>query len=180
MWPGAAAAVRERRRGVGGQLVREYGSTVRGGQARRFVRHQFSTDATIRDLEGSERMATGKGSAAPLPGQTMDLDAISGGEEGSDILGDGEKESGGRFLAHQEGGWRRFLMAVSEEPSRRADQGPQGMVQGRNVVPSNKVKRRLCKDDLTGKIRAGQEKLHQVETAFEDILTRIGKPRAGA
>ena len=135
-------------------------------------------------------MATGKGGTSSLPGQTMDLDAVSGDEKADDVFevpvtGKRKSEAGASPTKRDADRGDAFswhsLKGLLADQTKEMQAWYREEMGGAIQRSEKKVMQAVDKieEDLAGKIAEGQENINKVEGVFEDVLVRLGKLESG-
>ena len=129
-------------------------------------------------------MASGKGKSAPLPGQAMELDAVSEEEQGDDVqevpvTGKRKSEAGASPTKREAGHGDAF--SWNSLKNMLADQTKELQAWYKEEIGSEgKIMKAVdeIKSNLTKKMDAGQQKMDKMEAAYESVLERLGKLEA--
>ena len=131
-------------------------------------------------------MATGKGHAGGLPGQTMDLDAVSEGEKEDDIqevpvTGKRKSQAGASPTKRDKLGGDAFswssLRSLLADQTKELQNWYRQEIGGAVAQSEAKVMKALdeTKTSLTGQIEEGGKRVGKMEANFESILARLDK-----
>ena len=135
-------------------------------------------------------MATGKGKTTPLPGQTMDLDVVSGDEKGDEvqevpITGKRKSEAGASPTKREAVGGDAFswqaLKGLLADQTREMQAWYKDEMGGAIQKSEKKIMDAVgtVKEDLLEKIDKSSDKIQQIEKAYDDLSSRMDKLEKG-